>query len=429
MGKGGEQQQAQAALPRGVVTHSYGTDAADTVSSKGASSAAASRSFQVRAGETVELLDIEDETWWKVRICGAEEVAEERAEPPAFAAGDRVETTDGAAAVVVSSEFVAAREATMVKVELEGGRCRTFFDIDLRRADAPLPAPRSGWMPEEHVRVLAHRPSGARMVAGSADWRTRRAEEDRSDEDREVAKLLAYEQILEWRRANGKPRTQLFLCEDIFDSPLSHLAAALLLGAHAGWVWRLSPSPWQLVVGAVLGFIAVDLLSTVYHLCLDYAVLSTADTTVTDLHHKLTLNYNLFPPRKLLATSYIAVVPLHALHMALHLLLALLGVAASPTFTVYTLCSAVLGCSCGFVHNAAHRRRHGLEIARVVWLLQDLGVLLHPDIHAAHHQGKHDCSFSLFSGVTHPFSDRVLRLAWDRGWLPRTPETFRAKLD
>ena len=85
MGKGGEQQQAQAALPRGVVTHSYGTDAADAVSSKGASSGAASRSFQVRAGETVELLDIEDETWWKVRICGAEEVAEERAEPPAFA--------------------------------------------------------------------------------------------------------------------------------------------------------------------------------------------------------------------------------------------------------------------------------------------------------------------------------------------------------
>ena len=49
MGKGGEQQQAQAALPRGVVTHSYGTDAADAVSSKGASSGAASRSFRVRA--------------------------------------------------------------------------------------------------------------------------------------------------------------------------------------------------------------------------------------------------------------------------------------------------------------------------------------------------------------------------------------------
>ena len=56
MGKGG-QQQSQAALPRGVVTHSYGTDAADTVSSKGASSGAASRKFQLRAGETVELLE------------------------------------------------------------------------------------------------------------------------------------------------------------------------------------------------------------------------------------------------------------------------------------------------------------------------------------------------------------------------------------
>ena len=39
----------------------------------------------------------------------------------------------------------------------------------------------------------------------------------------------------------------------------------------------------------------MDLLSTVYHLCLDYTLLSTERTTVTDVHHQLPLNYNLFP--------------------------------------------------------------------------------------------------------------------------------------
>jgi hypothetical protein len=264
------------------------------------------------------------------------------------------------------------------------------------------------------------------MIAGSGEWRERRTEA--TDADREVAKLLAYQQILEWNAANGKPRTQLFLCEDIFDCPLTHLAAALLLGAHGAWAWSLAPAAWQVLLGAVLGFIAVDLLSTAYHLCLDYGILATPDATVTDLHHKLTLNYNLFTPRKLLATSYIAVVPLHAAHLLVHALLAVCGV-TSPIYTVYTLAAALLGCSCGFVHNAAHRRRHNLEISSLVWLLQDMRILLHPDVHAGHHQGKHDQSFSLFSGVTHPLTDRLLAWAWDSGVMPRTPETDRAKLD
>ena len=381
MGKGGDDANDGApssALPRGVMLHNYGTAAADTVSSRGAVASAGKRNFSVREGETVELLDLEDETWWQVGILGAADAG-----------------AGGAPAA-------------------EG---------------ASPPATRKGWVPEEHVRVLAHRVrEDGRMVAGSKEWRARLPDEIRSDADREVAKLLAYQQILEWRAANGKPRTQLFLCEDIFDHPLMHGGMALMLATHGAWAWSLSPSVWQVALGVVLGFIAVDLLSTVYHLCLDYGILATPDTTVTDLHHKLTLNYNLFTPRKLVATSYVAVVPLHAAHLVIHALLAACGV-ASPTYTVYTLSAAVLGCSCGFVHNAAHRRRHGLEIASAVWLLQDLGVLLHPDVHAGHHQGKHDQSFSLFSGVTHPLTDRLLAWAWDAAVIPRTPETDRAKLD
>jgi hypothetical protein len=317
--------------------------------------------FCVQAGETVELLDLEDDHWWQVRLVGQA---------------------------------------------------------------------RKGWVPQAQVKVLAHRGSDSdRMAAGSSEWCHRPPDERRSDPDREVAKLLAYQQIVEWRAATDQPRSRLFLGEWLLDHPLFHCCAVLLLGVHACCVWALAPTPWQLAVGAVLGFVAVDLLSTAYHLCLDYGVLSTADTTVTDLHHKLTLNYNLFTPRKLLATSYIAMVPLHAAHLVLHLALAGSGAAASPTYTVYTLTAAVLGCSCGFVHNAAHRRQHALPIPPAVWLLQDLRILLHPAVHAGHHGGCHDRAFSLFSGVTHPLTDRMLCWAWEAGLLPRTPESNRAWLD
>lgn len=147
-------------------------------------------------------------------------------------------------------------------------------------------------------------------------------------------------------------------------------------------------------------------LSTVYHLFLDYGILATTDTTVTDLHHTLPLNYNLFNQRQLLATSYIATVPMHLLHLAIYGLMILatidsgqaaavapapavaaVAAATSPTYQVYMASSLAIGSTCGFVHNAAHRRRHGLPIFVGIKLLQDAGLLLHPDIHAAHHQG------------------------------------------
>jgi hypothetical protein len=42
---------------------------------------------------------------------------------------------------VISSEYVEAREATMVKVQLEGGRVRTYFNTDITRFSANLFGP------------------------------------------------------------------------------------------------------------------------------------------------------------------------------------------------------------------------------------------------------------------------------------------------
>ena len=348
--------------------------------------AAFPEAFDIRMAACVqELIDIEDETWWLVRRC---------------------DTAD--------TDAVGA-----------GGNCKLS----------------QGWVPEELVSVLACRPLGTSMVAGTEDWcnALQGGELEGSvtlggdiglyaDGDREVAKLLAYRQIIDRRRSEKGIPTSLFLAEELLDHPATHIVAFLCLVVHFCAALRLRPSLLQTTVGFLLGFIAVDLLSTIYHLCLDYALLSTNTVTVTDLHHKLPLNYNLFSPRKLVATSYVAVIPMHAAHLSLHGAIWLLGWNQPPILVVYSCVAATLGCSCGFVHNAAHRRRHNLPIASCVRFLQDIGVLLHPDVHSAHHRCAHDRNFSLFSGVTHPFTDRLLQLAWTHGWLPLTPETHRVNL-
>ena len=349
-----------------------------------------------------ELVDIEDETWWLVRRCSP-----------------------------------AGREAKDVHEELQPAH-----------QGAMVPPPRKlnqGWVPEEYVRVLARRPEGTSMIAGTSDWRNTLAHEARAavcgatdaaaavaveglaaaaDDDREVAKLIAYKEIM----ATRKHATPLFLADEWLDHPLAHCLAAVLVLAHGAAIVTARPNAFELVFGLVTGFIAVDLLSTIYHLCLDYALLSSNTVTVTDLHHKLPLNYNLFGPRQLVATSYVAVLPMHALHLLLHGVCELSRVGNHPAFLVHSGVAAVLGCSCGFVHNAAHRRRHDLPIASGMRLLQDMGILLHPDVHSQHHREAHDKNFSLFSGITHPFTDRLLKLAWQQGWLPPTPESHRVKL-
>ena len=258
------------------------------------------------------------------------------------------------------------------------------------------------------------------LTRRSGEPKAAQASATEADADREVAKLIAYREIMSFRAEHKGIPTPLFLGEEWLDHPFSHCVAAGLLLAHAYLIAAMRPSALQLGLGLVTGFLAVDLLSTAYHLCLDYALLSSNTVTLTDLHHKLPLNYNLFAPRQLIATSYVAVLPMHALHLLMHALLAAAGCHA-PTFAVHTGVAALLGCSCGFVHNAAHRRRHELPIHPAVWLLQNAGLLLHPDVHSAHHREAHDRNFSLFSGITHPLTDRLLQLAWKRGWMPRTP--------
>lgn len=172
-------------LPRGVMERAF----------------ASHRSFWVRPGEVVELIDIEDEVWWQVRKLPAATVQE------------------------------------------------------LREGYSPIAASDKGWVPAQHVRLLVRRASdSARLFAGSAEWKQRR--EDGQDEDREVAALLAYRQILAWRAARGEA-TPLFACERLLDHPVAHAAVLAAFALHAAAVARLAPAPWQLGLGGALGFVAV----------------------------------------------------------------------------------------------------------------------------------------------------------------------------
>jgi hypothetical protein len=61
----------------------------------------------------------------------ADEFIEEEKRP--FEAGERVESLGGDQGIVTEATYVEAREATMVKVKLDSGRVRTYFETDIRR--------------------------------------------------------------------------------------------------------------------------------------------------------------------------------------------------------------------------------------------------------------------------------------------------------
>ena len=61
----------------------------------------------------------------------ADEFIEEEKRP--FVAGERVESLGGDQGTVTEATYVEAREATMVKVKLDSGRVRTYFENDIRR--------------------------------------------------------------------------------------------------------------------------------------------------------------------------------------------------------------------------------------------------------------------------------------------------------
>ena len=67
----------------------------------------------------------------------------ERIEGPikSFEVGERVESMGGDAGTILSSEYMPEREVTQVKVQLDSGRVRTYFNDDLRQAVVMLFGP------------------------------------------------------------------------------------------------------------------------------------------------------------------------------------------------------------------------------------------------------------------------------------------------
>lgn len=292
-------------LPRGRVLKSYGKDSSnDTASLLGSTF----RNFKVSVGEDVEIVDMEDDMWWKVRL-----VSEDAAACPKPA-------------------NTSWKEIAQSKLN-------------------------SGWVPAAHICLLTRRrPGSTVMSVGHADWDGMLAEvgpdglglprEDTAGikagqkcralvgEDVEIAKLIAYKQIIAARAADHAQKTDMMPWEWLFDHWCTHAGFAALIIGHVCLAHADSPTIARTMAGFAIGFVSIDLLSTVYHLLLDYGVLSSYPSTVTDLHHKLPMNYNLFSQRQLLATSYVAVLPMHLIHVVVYAALRLFYT-AMPFYTAY----------------------------------------------------------------------------------------------
>eukprot|EP01050_Picozoa_sp_SAG11_P003188 SAG11_NODE_175_length_13457_cov_42.095673_3_plen_270_part_00 len=210
-------------LPRGRILQDYGRDPGSSIASEG-NGLSGKRSFWVKVGDIVEIMDIEDDVWWMVH-----------------------------------------------KLEVESPPMVQYQEIS-------APVPRQGWVPAPHVCLLSHRRSAyTHMTCGHEDWRgtSGTAESASPDcdeiseqtstvngEDREVAKIMTYKRIIAWRAVSKGVKTDVILMQWLFDHPLCHGAVLCLLAAHCACAHAASPSLLQCAVGTALGFIAVDLLST-----------------------------------------------------------------------------------------------------------------------------------------------------------------------
>lgn len=197
-------------------------------------------------------------------------------------------------------------------------------------------------------------------------------------------------------------------------APVHALVAAVTVALSVGVV-RQGPSRGVAILGTAAAYLGVDLASTAYHVALDYGVFAGDAMTndlVTDYHHMVPLNYVLFDPWELLASSYVVVFPGTLLQFLPWLGLRHVGAPAAAKGFMASYCAAfwAIGLTVGFVHLAAHRRNNGLHLPAFVRALQDLRVILHPDVHRQHHELYVD-NYSLFSGITHPVTNRFVWLA------------------
>jgi len=70
-----------------------------------------------------------------------------------------------------------------------------------------------------------------------------------------------------------------------------------------------------------------------------------------------------------------------------------------------------------YVHNAAHRRHHDMEIPSIVWILQDLRILIHPEYHKNHHEG-FNSTWAIYHGWTNFIIDPIVHLLVILGIFP-----------
>ena len=61
-------------------------------------------------------------------------------------------------------------------------------------------------------------------------------------------------------------------------------------------------------------------------------------------------------------------------------------------------------------HYYAHRRSRSLRVHRIVRWLQETGLIISPEHHSAHHDGKFDCNFCILSGWNNWWFNHVARV-------------------
>lgn len=174
-----------------------------------------------------------------------------------------------------------------------------------------------------------------------------------------------------------------------------------------------------LMTGCLSGWLLADFMSYFLHFVIDSETWTKTITkghkigySLVDLHHEHSLNYSYLNNVELVAITYPIVIPTMCIFCVFHNCIHHDVFQTSVFYATFYMSTICIGLMTGFIHKWAHERTHRAINNKLIFTLQNYGILLHPLIHQKHHNAPSDyerTNFSLVSGVSDYVMDPVIK--------------------
>jgi hypothetical protein len=194
-------------------------------------------------------------------------------------------------------------------------------------------------------------------------------------------------------------RDRPFVACEFLTHPLTHAGVIAGMGWCLWTSFGLVTGLFQLASALLIAYFWVDIVSAVLHFASDNLEVNDEGKTIIGGHHNDPLNYLDLTVSEKFAVSYIGLIPMLAIQLAV-------GPAIPYLYLVNSL-AMPMASTVAIVHDAAHRAKFGLYLPWIVVKLQDYGIIMTDQSHMRHHRDP-NCDYGFFHGKTDPLTNLFL---------------------